>query len=75
MFGHAEEGQKRCLPHQKGWSPGLVVRHLDLLELGGMVKGKFLRDIVVGAAARDFGDVDLFLIDVTSSFYRALNVF
>ena len=28
MFGRAEEVQKRCrLPHQKGWSPGLVVIH------------------------------------------------
>ena len=39
------------------------------------MEGKFLRDIVVGAAARDFGDVDLFLIDVTSRFYRAFIVF
>lgn len=42
---------------------------------GGRVEGKFLLDIVVGAAARDFGDVDLFLIDVTSSFYQTLTVF
>ena len=75
MVGRAEEGQKRRLPHQKGWSPGLVVRHLDLLRKGGKVKGKFLRDIVVGANARDFGDVDLFFIDVMSWFYRAFTVF
>ena len=34
IFWRAEEGQKRRLPHQKGWLPGLVVRHLDLFGGG-----------------------------------------
>lgn len=44
MFGRAEEKQKRRrLPHQKGWSPGLVVRHLDLLVRGNgrVVEARF----------------------------------